>query len=147
MAFIDLTKAFDTVDRPTLWKVLKKIGCPEKLVTMIRILHEDLKASVLIDGDYTNEFEVKTGVKQGCVLAPTLFSIFLTAVLHLVRKNMPTEIRLRYRFDDIFNIRRLKAKTKTTVMAVCELQYADDNAIVAHTEEDLQHAMNAFNNA
>lgn len=147
MAFIDLTKAFDTVDRPTLWKVLKKIGCPEKLVTMIRILHDDMKASVLIDGDYTNEFDVKTGVKQGCVLAPTLFSIFLTAVLHLVRKNMPTGIRLRYRYDDIFNIRRLKAKTKTTVMAVCELQYADDNAIVAHTEEDLQHAMNAFNSA
>ena len=30
---------------------------------------------------------------------------------------------------------------------MCELQYADDNAIVAHTEEDLQHAMNAFNSA
>lgn len=80
-----------------------------------------MKASVLVDGEYTKNFEVKTGVKQGCVIAPTLFSIFLTAVLHLVRKNMPTGKSLRYRFDDIFNLRRLKAKTKTTITTVCEL--------------------------
>ena len=147
MAFIDLTKAFDTVHRPTLWKVLTKIGCPDKLVNMIRLFHEGMRASVLVDGEFTEDFEVKTGVKQGCVMAPTLFSIFLTAVLHLVRQNMPAGIELRYRFNDIFNIRRLKAKTKTTKVTVCELQYADDNAILAHSEEDLQAAMNAFTNA
>ena len=38
----------------------------------------------------------------------------------------------------------IKAKTKTTKATVTELQYADDNAILAHSEEDLQHAMNAF---
>ena len=60
---------------------------------------------------------------------------------------MPDGIKLNYRFDDIFNIRRLKAKTKITETTVCELQYADDNAIVAHSEENLQHAMGAFNSA
>lgn len=147
MAFIDLTKAFDTVHRPSLWKVLSKMGCPDKLISIVRLLHDGMKASVIVDGDDTESFEVKTGVKQGCVIAPTLFSIFLTAVLHLVKESMPTGIKLRYRFDDIFNLRRLKAKTKTTTVTVCELQYADDNAIVAHSEQDLQQAMDAFNSA
>ncbi|PFX18122.1 LINE-1 retrotransposable element ORF2 protein [Stylophora pistillata] len=83
-AFIDLTKAFDSIHRPTLWKVLSKIGCPEKYIRMIRLLHDNMSASVLIDGESTESFVVKTGVKQGCVIAPTLFSIFISAVLHLV---------------------------------------------------------------
>ena len=77
MAFIDLTKAFDSVHRPTLWKVLFKIGCPEKYIRMVRLLHDNMSASVLIDGESTESFEVKTGVKQGCVIAPTLLSIFI----------------------------------------------------------------------
>jgi len=111
MAFIDLTKAFDTVHSATLWKVLKTIGCTEKLVSVVRILHDDMRASALVDGEFTEDFGVNTKA----------FSIFLTAVPHLVRKKMPTGIQLRFRFNDIFNIRRLKAKTKTTKTAVCEL--------------------------
>ena len=44
MAFIDLTKAFDTVDRKSLWNILGKISCPPKFVTMVRLLHEDMTA-------------------------------------------------------------------------------------------------------
>lgn len=105
-----------------------------------------MQAPVLVDGNYTyNDFDAKTGVKQGCMLAPILFSNFLAAVLHFVKKNMPIGISLR--FDDILNIWCLKAMMKATMMAECELQYADDNAIVAHTEEHLKHAMNSFNSA
>ena len=103
-----------------------------------------MRASVLVVGEFTEDFGVNTGVKQGFVIAPMLFSIFLTAVLHFVRKNMPAGIQLRFRFNDLFNLRRLKAKTTTTV---CELQYADNNAIVTYSKEDLQHAMDAFNYA
>ena len=113
MGFIDLRKAFDTVHRPTLWKILRKVGCLGKLIKIVRILHDGMKASVLVDGDYTAEFEVRTGVKQGCVIAPTLFSIFLSAVLHLANEKMPAGIQIRYRFGEIFNLARLKAKTRT----------------------------------
>lgn len=80
---------------------------------------------------------MKTGVKQGCVLAPTLFSIFLTAVLELVEEDLPKGVNLCYRMIDIFNLRRLRAKKKTKAVTVCKLQYADENSIIAHTEEDL----------
>ena len=147
MAFIDLKKAFDTVHRPTLWKILSKVGSPDKLINIVRILHDGMKASVLVDGDYTKEFDVRTGVKQGCVIAPTLFSIFLSAVLHLVRERMPAGVKIRYRFDDIFNLSRLKAKTKTSIQTICELRYADDNAIMALSEEDLRCVIMAFHDA
>ena len=69
MAFLDLTKAFDSVHRPMIWKILKKYGCPDTLVTMIRTLHDDMKATVLCENNETAPFPVNTGVKQGCVIA------------------------------------------------------------------------------
>jgi len=80
MAFIDLTKAFDTADRTSLWTILGKIGCPLKFVTMV-LLHDQMEAFVLVDGQKSESFRVQTGVKQGCVIVPMLFSIYLFAVL------------------------------------------------------------------
>ena len=39
-AFVDLTKAFDTVSRGGLWKILARLGCPRKFLTILRQLHE-----------------------------------------------------------------------------------------------------------
>ena len=83
MVFIGLTKAFDSIHRPAVWKLLSKIRCPEKYIRTGWLLH-DMSTSVLIDGESTKSFEVKTGFKQGCVVAPALISIFISAVLHLV---------------------------------------------------------------
>ena len=55
---------------------------------------------------------------------------------------------MQFRIDGkLFNLRRLKAKILTTHMTILELQYADDNTLVTHTEEDLQAAVNAFSYA
>jgi hypothetical protein len=147
MAFIDLTKAIDSGDRTSLWQVLCKIGCPPKFVSVVQLLHSEMNASVLIDGQSSEPFKVNTGVKQGCVIAPTLFSIYLYAVLHIVKEELPQGITLNYRVGDLFNLQRLLAKTLTSKQQVLEVQYADDNAIVAHTEEHLQAALTAFEKA
>ena len=76
MVFIDLTKAFDTVNREGLWKVLKKIGCPDTFIDIIKLFHDGMSAKVMDGGEISPEFTVKNGTKQGCILAPTLFSIF-----------------------------------------------------------------------
>jgi hypothetical protein len=66
-------------------------------------------------------------------------------VLHIVEKRVSIGIDIKYRFNGgLFNLHRLKAKTLTSLNRVTELQYADDNAIVAHSEEDLQKAVDAF---
>ncbi|CAM1296650.1 Uncharacterised protein r2_g596 [Pycnogonum litorale] len=77
--FIDFTKAFDTVSRAGLWIILDKIGCPE-LRGDGKTIHERMIAQYDIKGK-SSVLHVNNGVKQGCVLAPALFSIFLSAVL------------------------------------------------------------------
>ncbi|KAK2189424.1 hypothetical protein NP493_107g07020 [Ridgeia piscesae] len=81
MVFDDFSKAFDTVGRTGLWQLLRKYGCPEKFTTMIEALHTGMMANVSVGGEFSESFGVTNGVKQGCVLAPTLFSIFLSAML------------------------------------------------------------------
>ena len=81
MVFVDFSKVFDTVGRTGLWQLLKKYGCLEKFTTMIEALHTGMMANVNVGGEVSESFRVTNGVKQGCVLAPTLFSIFISAML------------------------------------------------------------------
>ena len=76
--FIDFTKVFDMESRKGVWQVLTKFGCPTKFVNIIKSLHSGMKASVAHGTSHSNEFAVTNGVKQGCVLAPTLFSLYLS---------------------------------------------------------------------
>ena len=69
------------VDRPTLWKALQFYGCPEKLVRIIQMFHDGMTGKVTIGDSTTDPFSINHGVKQGCVLAPTLFTMYLVAVL------------------------------------------------------------------
>ena len=148
MAFIDLTKAFDSVKRELLWDILIRFGCPIKFVKILKLLHDNMSVTVTANGATTEPFKVNSGVKQGCVIAPTLFSIFIAAVIHLTENNLPPGIHINYRTDGgVFNLSRLKARTKTRETSIMELQYADDNAICASNEADLQTAITAFSQA
>ena len=77
MVFVDFSKAFDTVGRIGLWQLLRKNGCAEKFTNMIEALHTGVEANVSPGGEVSESFSVTNGVKEGCVLASTLFSIFL----------------------------------------------------------------------
>ncbi|BHF62082.1 hypothetical protein SprV_0100506300 [Sparganum proliferum] len=79
--FVDLTKAFDTVNREGLWKIMQKFGCPERFIQMVRQLHDGMKARVTDNGAVSKSLAVTNGVKQGCVLAPTLFSLMFSTTL------------------------------------------------------------------
>lgn len=77
---------------------------------MVRLLPDNMSASVLIDGESTENIEVRTGVKEGCVIAPRLFSIFISAGLHLVLEKFPRgkDMQFMMRIDGkLLNLRRL----------------------------------------
>ena len=80
LAFIDLEEAFDSINRDALWIVLEKVRCPDSCVDIVRLLHTNTMASVSISVAKTEEFPVRTGVKQECVLAPTLIAVYLSYV-------------------------------------------------------------------
>ena len=71
--FIDYEKAFDSVDRETLWKLLRHYGVPEKIIGLIRCTYQDMSSKIVHAGQLSESFVVKTGVRQGCLLSPFLF--------------------------------------------------------------------------
>ena len=86
-----------------------------------------------------SSFPISIGVKQRCVLAPTLFSIFFSIMLREAKENLPDGIYIRFRTDgSLLNL----ACTKTIEKLITELLFADDCALLAHTEESLQHIVN-----
>jgi len=148
IAFIDLTKAFDLVSRDGLFKILPKIGCPPRLLSIIKSFHENMKGTVVFDGSTSDAFKIKNGVKQGCVLAPTLFGIFFAVLLKHAFGSATEGIYLRTRGDGkLFNLSRLRAKTKTQLKHLRDFLFADDAAFTTHSAEDLQQLMTRFNNA
>ena len=80
MVFIDLTKSFDSVNRPGLWLILHKIGCTDKFI-IIRSFHEGMKGQVIETWVLSDLFGISNGTKQGCVLAPLFFCIFFAMML------------------------------------------------------------------
>jgi len=143
--FIDFTKAFDTVSRDGLWQVLTKFGCPAKFVNIVKSLHSGMQASVAYGNNHSKEFAVTNGVKQGCVLAPTLFSLYLLAMLEVAFKDSSDGVFIQTRqIADLFNIAHLKAKTKTSQKIVREMLFADDSALVAHDAQGIQRLVDRF---
>ena len=148
IVFVDFTKAFDTVGRTGLWQLLRKYGCPEKFTTMIESLHTGMMVNVRNGGEVSDTFAITNGVKQGCVLAPTLFSIFLSAMLEEAFKDMGDGIYIQSRQNaDLFTVAHFRAKTKTTNILVRELLFADDSALIAHSAEEIQRIVDGFANA
>ena len=63
MVFVDLTKAFDTVSRLGVWKILHKISCPPKVLNIIKSFHDDMVACVIDNGELSQPFVVSNGTK------------------------------------------------------------------------------------
>ncbi|KAI8495016.1 hypothetical protein Bbelb_270020 [Branchiostoma belcheri] len=110
-------------------------------------LHEDQRGQVRSRNDLSEHFPVLNGVKQGCVLAPTLFTIFFSMMLQQATEDLGDEdgIYIRYRTDgSLFNLRCLQAHTKTLEQLIRELLFADAAALVAHTEFAMQRVTSCF---
>ena len=106
--FIDLTKAFDTVNREALCDVLARYCCPSKFIQIIRLFHNDMTGQVLSNGEQSDAFTISNGIKQGCILVPVLFNMFFTCVLRQSVGNMEEGVHVRFLYDGpIFDLRRL----------------------------------------
>ena len=83
------------------------------LLSIVASFHNDMKAKVQFHGNPPNEFQNAVGVKQGCVLAPTLFEIYLSSLPRFAFGSTEEGVFLRMRPDgSLFNIQRLRANSK-----------------------------------
>jgi hypothetical protein len=77
IAFVDLCKAFDSVNRAALWAVLRASGLPEDLVRILIDLHTNTTCRIRVGSSHSSPFLMEFGVQQGCPLAPFLFNLFM----------------------------------------------------------------------
>nr|VZI43406.1 unnamed protein product [Spirometra erinaceieuropaei] len=146
--FVDLTKAFDTVNREGLWKIMQKFGCPERFTQMVRQLHDGMMARVMDNGAVSEAFAVTNGVKQGSVLAPTLFSLMFSAMLMDAYRDERPGFRIAYMTDDhLLNQRRMHFQSRVSTTTVHALLFGDDCALNATSEEEMQRSMDLFSAA
>ena len=112
---------------------MRKYGCPENITTMIEALLTGIMANVSVGGEVLETFSVTNGVKQGCGLDPTLFSIFLSAMLGEAFQDMGDGVYIQSTHSAyLLNVAHFRAKTKTTRILMRELLFADDSALL-HT--------------
>ena len=97
IVFVDFTKAFDTVNREFLFKILGKLGCPPKFTRLIHSLYSQVHARLIVDGILTEPFEYNSGAKQGCKLAPMLYGIYLLLLLAYENVGHQFSIKIRFR--------------------------------------------------
>ena len=143
--FIDLTKAFNLASKEGLFAMLLKIGCSPSLLNIIKSFHIKTKATVQYDGSFSDLFTIKSGVKQGCVVAPTRFGIFFSMLLKCAFCLSTIWVKLHTRSDrDLFNPARLKVKSKLKNITLQDLLFAEDAALVAHSAQHLQTLLSQY---
>ena len=126
VSLVDMQKAFDTVNRTCLFEKLSGIGIHGKMYNAIKSVYQNVTSAVRVNGICSDWFEVENGVKQGCILSPTLFSIFVNDLAKEI-KMLNNGIQI-----DDYNL--------------SILLFADDIALISDTPESLQTMLDTLSN-
>ena len=124
--FVDLEKAYDRVPRNKLWKVLQEYGVDGQLLRAIKSFYCRPEVCVRVNGKQSKPFHVGVGLRQGCVLSPLLFIVYMNWIDKCSQA------------DECATIGNCKIS--------CPL-FADDLVLLSSTESGLQRALNSFADA
>ena len=124
ICFIDYTKAFDRVKHSKIIECLSEIGIDDKDLQIITKMYWEQTAVVRTEHDITEEFQVKKGVRQGCVLSPSLFNLYTEKIFREIEDMEGVNVG-----GHIIN----------------NLRYADDTSLLALEEQKLQNLLNTVN--
>merc|ERR1711994_1087705 len=115
-------KAFDSIWRNGLWVKLWHMGIKGKFWRVIKYFYRKTCLKIRINGKFSEEFQSEKGVKQGGVLSPILFSLFINELIMEIKKA------------------EMGIKLKDTLIAI--LLYADDIVLIAKKKQELQELLN-----
>ena len=87
-AFMDLEKAYDTIDRLGMWQMLRVYGVGGKLLKAVQSFYVDSSACERVGNDVSEWFPVNVGSRQGCVMSPWLFNVYMDGVVREVNVRM-----------------------------------------------------------
>ena len=126
MAFMDLEKAYDRVDRKGVWRVLENYGIGGKLLKSLKSFYDGCSASVRVGRSLGKWFSVDVGLRQGCVMSPWLFNVYMDTVVREV------------------GMRTLERGVRLDDWEMGQCLFADDTVLMADSEEKLQNVVNEF---
>lgn len=120
-AFLDIKAAYDSVYRPYLWDLCLRRGFPVELVNLLKALFDKNFSYIAINGRKSDRFQISSGVLQGSILSPTLYSIFID--------------------DLIVKLNATDYYVKVGDRKFCCLLYADDIVLFSDSERNLQNLL------
>ena len=130
--YVDFKKAFDSIHRTTMMKILEAYDIPHNLIKAVSKMYENTRAKVISpDGD-TDFFEIKAGVLQGDTLAPYLFVIVLDYVMRQTYTGREEELG--------FQLYRQRSR-RFPAVSVTDLDFADDLALITEEMEQAQEVI------
>jgi hypothetical protein len=130
MCFIDIQKAYDSVNRKLLWKICQRYGLTDKIVRLLKLIYKNTRAKVRINGELSESFDIETGVMQGGIPSPVLFNMLFDFIIREVLKEASlTGIKLVYGSNDFYH----GAREKYEEFDILTLMYADDLIAMCNT--------------
>ena len=134
LVFIDFSKAFDSVDRDTMFKILALYGIPAAIIDAIKILYSDTSATVLSPDGETEAFDICAGILQGDTLAPFLFIIVLDYVLRMsVDKINDNGLEIHPRMS-----------SRNPAVYLTDTDFADDIALISGSLFNAQNLLSSL---
>ena len=118
--FIDFRKAFDRVWHAGLWNIMRNYNIDEGLIETIETLYSNATSAVLVNNEIGEFFATTVGVRQGCILSPTLFNIYLERIMQETLAKHQSSVSIGGR-------------------PLCNLRFADDIDLLATSEKELQN--------
>ena len=109
-----------TVCHKILWEILKEMGIPNHLTCHLRNLYAGQEATVRTGHGTTDWLQIGKGDRQGCILSPCLFNLYAE---YIIRNT---------------GLEETQAGIKIAGRNINKLRYADDNTLMAESEEELQ---------
>jgi len=126
ICFVDYEKAFDRVDWKKLMKALRRIGIDWRDRRLIGNLYMGQNVRIRIEGEYSEPGLIGRGVRQGCPLSPLLFNIYIEELIREALEDTEEGIKVGGKL-------------------VKALRFADDQAMLAGREDELQKMMDRLN--
>ena len=82
--FVNLERAYDTIDRHGMWQILRVYGVGGKLLKAVQRFYVDSRVCVLVGNDVSEWFTVNVGLRQGCVMSSWLFNVYMDGMVREV---------------------------------------------------------------
>ena len=102
VGFVDFKAAFDSVQKNKLWPVLQRADLQGKLLKAIQSVYKCVKSCVRANDTLTDTFDCPVGLRQGCMMSPVLFSLFIDEFVELIEQSGLRGIQLYPIIVEIF---------------------------------------------